>query len=103
MDNYIDCGNITDIGLTCDVCGKIVRSVTYVNDIKYCKECYAKNYLYNLASTNIYLNNYKNLNNKDKEIKKLKTQLREKDKEIKFLQTQIKKLISCLEYHEEKL
>lgn len=36
--------NSSDIGLTCDVCGRTVQGVTFVNGMKFCAKCYQETF-----------------------------------------------------------
>lgn len=33
-----------DIGLSCDVCGRVVQGITYVNGMKFCAKCYQETF-----------------------------------------------------------
>lgn len=44
MNNYIDNGNCIGLGMTCDVCGRTVRGITYVNGMKFCAKCYQETF-----------------------------------------------------------
>ena len=36
--------NSSDIGLTCDVCGRTVQGATFVNGMKFCAKCYQETF-----------------------------------------------------------
>lgn len=36
--------NSSDIGLTCDACGRTVQGVTFVNGMKFCAKCYQETF-----------------------------------------------------------
>ena len=35
---------MSNIGLTCDVCGRTVQGITYVNGMKFCAKCYQETF-----------------------------------------------------------
>lgn len=71
MSNYFN-GNGT-IGFTCDVCGRELNSCFVVNGMKFCAKCYQETF---------------GKDNQQNEIQELKQQLEEKDKEIEKLKQQ---------------
>ena len=72
MSNFMT--NCSDIGLTCDVCGRVVQGATFVNGMKFCAKCYQETFRNN--QTRDYIDML------DRETYELK---------INFLQSQVKK------------
>lgn len=69
---------MSDIGFTCDVCGRTVQGTTYVNGMKFCAKCYQETF----GGSKDW-----QLLDKDKTIEELEHQLAEKDKEIERLKS----------------
>ena len=76
---------MSNMNFNCDVCGREVQGCTFVNGMKFCAKCYQetfgnKNMTENL--NNMYEAYLKILNEKDKQIADLQSQLAEKEVDI---------------------
>lgn len=68
---------MSNMNFNCDVCGREVQGINFVNGMKFCAKCYQDTF----GETE-----------KDRKIADLQSQLAEKDKEIERLNKLIKKL-----------
>ena len=79
---------MSNIGFTCDVCGRTVQGCTFVNGMKFCAKCYQETFG-NKNERNLDVEMATEMVKLAEENKQLKQQLAEKDKEIEELRDEI--------------
>ena len=77
-----------NIGMTCDVCGRKVSGITYVNGMGFCAKCYQETFG-DKNERNLNVEMATEMVKLAEENEQLKEQLAEKDKEIKSLEQEI--------------
>lgn len=45
--------NSSDIGLSCDVCGRVVQGITFMNGMKFCAKCHQETFGNNYSQTDV--------------------------------------------------
>ena len=96
---------MSDIGFTCDVCGRKVQCTTYVNGMMFCAKCYQDTFGNNYSQTDIINAQYTEKLLKEnaqlkKENEELKLQLEKKDNKIKSLKKQLARFNKFMEINE---
>lgn len=75
---------MSNIGFTCDVCGRTVQGITYVNGMKFCAKCYQETF----GKPEVVVSWAK-----DNPFEKLKQENKTKDERIAELERQIREQI----------